>query len=236
MGRGTPKGWRGRNREHGSVVRSRAIRSTPPPLRGPPPHSLREQGGDTASHPPPARRFRPTNPLFLRAIARQPASSPSRRKNRPHNPPRPVAPGGSLGRRTEAAAGAEGAGLAVKAAGPDRTGDLLRVIRPGWRTGGDTQVVPGIGIVARPARRRRCGKARTRPPDASFRKTVRAERSSFAETVLKLSHPGEGPGAPPCLPAFPAHLALSGARRSPLPRTRPPFLPGPERAILPNPC
>ena len=83
---------------------------------------------------------------------------------------------------------------------PDRTGDLLRVIRPGWRAGGDTQVVLGIGIVARPARRRRCGKARTRPPDASFRKTSRAERSAFVETVFLLSSPGEGPGASPSLP------------------------------------
>ena len=60
--------------------------------------------------------------------------------------------------------------------------------------------------VARPARRRRCGKARIRPPDASFRKTVCAERSVFVETVFLSAHPGEGPGAPPRLPNFPAAM------------------------------
>ena len=32
--------------------------------------------------------------------------------------------------------------------------------------------------------------------------TIRAERSSFVETVLNLQNPGEGPDAPPALPTF----------------------------------
>ena len=114
--------------------------------------------------------------------------SPSRRK------------GGSPGRRSEAAAGADGAGsrCANKEAGP-RSGASQGLAGRGGGPGG----YPGRSRdrdVARPARRRRCGKARTRPPDASFRKTVCAERSVFVETVFLSAHPGEGPGAPPRLP------------------------------------
>jgi len=184
--------------------------------------------GRRAGHPPIVSIFRATNPLtsliFQKMQRHQPAIGrpaailpPSRRT------------GGSLGRRSEAAAGADGAGVRrCKPGEPDRRRGLLRVACPGWRTGGDTQVVPGIGIVARPARRRRCGKAITPPPDASFRKTSRAERLSFAETVFLSAHPGEGPGAPPCLPPLSGSDAGKGfsLREAPgRPRVRPPVGP-----------
>ena len=65
-------------------------------------------------------------------------------------------------------------------------------------------------VVAVPARGARTGSpANNRRDGPGASKTHRAGCLSFAETVLKLSSPGEGPGAPPCLPLH--RFAPSGA-------------------------
>ncbi len=191
----TDGGWSGCTRL--PPIAARTEPQSGPPCGPPSPEMGEGSGGDS----PIASIFRAINPLFPLHFQKIQRPQPAIGRPRPRLPPS-RRKGGSLGRRSEAAAGAVGAGVRRCEPGePDRSGGLLRARRSGWRTGGDTQVVPGIGIVARPARRRRCGKARTRPPDASFRITVRAERLSFAETVFLSAHPGEGPGAPPCLPS-----------------------------------
>ena len=150
------------------------------------------------------------NRLICSDIKSDPASFPRRRKNHPHTTQVPshreARSAGEPKRRRERME--RGPSVRADGAGPDRG-------PPKGHPAGveDRGGYPGRSrdrVVARPARRRRCGKARTRPPDASFRKTSRAERSAFVETVFLSTHPGEGPGAPPSLPT---PLAPSPAAR-----------------------
>ena len=137
----------------------------------------------SADNPPTPNISRAANLLISPAFKKIQRHQPALGSRRPRLPLVP-SQGGSLGRRSEAAAGADGAGsrCANRGAGPGPVASGGSAGRGGG-PGGIPRPFEDC-LVGQPARRRRCGKARTRPPDASFRKTSRAERLSFAETVF----------------------------------------------------
>ena len=200
MGRGTVRSL-AEAKEGGGAPAARSSLPLHHPSDGPPPHSLRERGGDTDCYPsadcqhiPPRQRTD-----FLRFSIK--SASPAR-----HSwglwETQPVPSQGRLARPAIRSGGGSGwSGISLcKQGEPDRDRGPPKGSPAGVEGRGGYPGRSRDRDVARPARRRRCGKARTRPPDASFRKTVCAERSVFVETVFLSAHPGEGPGAPPCLP------------------------------------
>ena len=103
--------------------------------------------------------------------------------------------GGLVRPATLQVAGADGAGLLGHCRshfGPQAVSARGANGRPQkhWAEG-DTQSFREVSQDI-PARRRRCGKAITPPPDASFRKTTRAERQLSSKRYYS-SSPGEGP-------------------------------------------
>ena len=121
----------------------------PSPLApdGPPPHSLREQGGDGKHRYPSAdcQHIPSSQPFDSAHFPKITASSAIMAGTAPIIVPVPSH--GRLARPAIRSGGGSGwSGISLrKQGGRTGSGDLLRVGRPGWRTGGDTQVVPGIG-------------------------------------------------------------------------------------------
>jgi len=145
MGRGTVRSLV-EAKEGGGAPAARSSLALHHPSDGPPPHSLGERGGDTDCYPsadcqhiPPRQRTD-----FLRFSIK--SASPAR-----HSwglwETHPVPSQGRLARPAIRSGGGSGwSGISLCNRG-SRTaiGGLLRARRPGWRAGGDTQAVPGIG-------------------------------------------------------------------------------------------
>ena len=182
-------------RPHALFYPSTILRMVPLPIR-----CANREETRTATHPPIVSISRASNLLTPRIFQKTQRHQPSWPGPAPIIVPVPSQ--GRLARPAIRSGGGSGwSGISLcKQMRPDRDRGPPKGSPAGVEDRGGYPGRSRDRDVARPARRRRCGKARTRPPDASFRKTVCAERSVFVETVFLSAHPGEGPGAPPRLP------------------------------------
>ncbi len=167
----------------------------------------------------PYRRYPNPNPInpFPKTTRKKPAPPPPRATI-----PLSRRPGGSLGRRSAAAAGADGAGATRS---QTLRGRLPRgcEVEPGARPDGpgagrSTRTGPGDGR-CHPCPPRADGPlVKSEAQGHGTWKPVRAERLTFAETLFPTVS-GRTPGAPPRLPvpAAPRAVAFARADLSPAP-------------------